>query len=48
VNHDGPVPDAELVAAHLRAGLDALGSIGGSVTPDDVIGLVFARFCVGK
>ncbi|MDI9409919.1 MAG: 50S ribosome-binding GTPase [Bacteroidia bacterium] len=42
------LPDAELVAAHLRAGLDALGSIGGSVTPDDVIGLVFARFCVGK
>jgi tRNA modification GTPase len=40
--------DAELVAAHLRAGLDALGSIGGLVTPDDVIGLVFARFCVGK
>ncbi|MEY4833687.1 MAG: tRNA modification GTPase MnmE [Planctomycetota bacterium] len=42
------LPDAELVAAHLRAGLDALGSIGGLVTPDDVIGLVFARFCVGK
>ena len=42
------LPDAELVAPHLRAGLDALGSIGGSVTPDDVIGLVFARFCVGK
>jgi tRNA modification GTPase len=42
------LPDAELVAAHLRTGLDALGSIGGSVTPDDVIGLVFARFCVGK
>ncbi len=42
------LPDAEIVAAHLRAGLDALGSIGGSITPDDVIGLVFARFCVGK
>ena len=42
------LPDPELVAAHLRAGLDALGSIGGAVTPDDVIGLVFARFCVGK
>jgi tRNA modification GTPase len=42
------LPDAELVAAHLRSALDALGAIGGSVTPDDVIGLVFARFCVGK
>ncbi|MBM4111404.1 MAG: GTP-binding protein, partial [Phycisphaerae bacterium] len=40
--------NAELVAVHLRAGLDALGSIAGSVTPDDVIGLVFAKFCVGK
>lgn len=40
--------DAELVAAHLRSGLDALGSISGSVTPDEVIGLVFAKFCVGK
>jgi tRNA modification GTPase len=42
------LPDPELVAAHLRSALDALGAIGGDVTPDDVIGLVFARFCVGK
>lgn len=46
--HRAGLPDAELVAAHLRQALDALGSIAGAVTPDDVIGLVFARFCVGK
>lgn len=39
---------AELAALHLRDALDALGRILGSVTPDDVLGLVFGRFCVGK
>ena len=38
----------ELVAAELRGGLDALGGILGVVTPDDVLGRVFATFCVGK
>ena len=39
---------AELAAAELRTALDALGGIGGVVTPDDVLGRVFAGFCVGK
>lgn len=38
----------ELVAGHLREALDHLGEIVGRVTPDDVIGRVFATFCVGK
>jgi len=38
----------ELVAGRLRAALDALASLGGELTPDDVIGKVFATFCVGK
>ncbi len=38
----------ELVAVHLRAALDALGTLSGRVDPDDVIGRVFATFCVGK
>ena len=38
----------ELIAAHLREGLDALGSIVGEITPDEVLGRVFASFCVGK
>lgn len=38
----------ELVADALRSALDALGELTGEVTPDDVIGRVFATFCVGK
>ena len=38
----------ELVAGHLRDALDALASLGGRMSPDDVIGRVFAMFCVGK
>lgn len=38
----------ELVAGSLRAALDELAGLGGRLTPDDVIGRVFATFCVGK
>ncbi len=40
--------DAELVAASLRLALDALGSITGAIAPDEVLGRIFGRFCVGK
>lgn len=40
--------DPELVAGALREALDALRELAGEHTPDDVIGLVFASFCVGK
>ncbi|MEO0512225.1 MAG: GTPase [Planctomycetota bacterium] len=40
-------PD-ELAARAMRDALDALASLTGEVTPDDVIGRVFAAFCVGK
>jgi tRNA modification GTPase len=36
------------VAGHLRHALDALGELVGHISPDDVIGRVFATFCVGK
>ncbi len=39
---------AELIAADMRIALDYFGSITGAVTPDDVLGEVFASFCVGK
>jgi tRNA modification GTPase len=43
------LPDgAELIAAELREALDALGAILGQVTPDDVLGRIFAGFCIGK
>ena len=40
--------DGDLLALDLRAALDALGRITGAVTPDDVLGAVFGRFCIGK
>jgi len=40
--------DIELIAEQLRSALDDLASLGGQMTPDDVIGKVFATFCVGK
>jgi tRNA modification GTPase len=40
--------DPELVASSLRAALDALGTITGAIAPDDVLGRIFGRFCVGK
>ncbi len=38
----------ELVAAGLRAALDHLGEITGDISPDEVLGRVFAVFCIGK
>ena len=42
------IEEPELVAIGLRASLDTLGELIGDVTPDDVLGRVFATFCVGK
>jgi tRNA modification GTPase len=41
-------PAAELAAADLRSALDAVGSVVGTVTPDDVLGRIFGAFCIGK
>lgn len=38
----------ELVAEQLRLAHDALGSIMGANTPDDLLGEIFSRFCIGK
>lgn len=38
----------ELAAEELRLAHDALGEITGRVTPDDVLGRIFASFCIGK
>ena len=42
------IEEPELIAIGLRDALDALGELIGEVTPDDVLGRVFATFCVGK
>lgn len=43
-----PESATEVVAEEVRQAVDALGEILGRVTPDDVLGRVFASFCVGK
>ena len=43
-----PVPALELFAEQLREGHEALGTIVGTFTADDLLGAIFSRFCIGK
>ncbi|MCL2590116.1 MAG: hypothetical protein FWD67_04350, partial [Betaproteobacteria bacterium] len=38
----------ELFAENLRLAQDALSQITGEFTPDDLLGEIFSRFCIGK
>lgn len=38
----------ELYAEHIRGALRALKDLTGEVTPDDVLDVIFSKFCVGK
>lgn len=38
----------ELIAEHLRLAQEALSSITGEFTADDLLGEIFQRFCIGK
>lgn len=38
----------EFLAAELRGALDILGQITGAISPDEVLGRIFSRFCIGK
>ena len=38
----------EILAEELRLSQQALGSITGEFTPDDLLGRIFAEFCIGK
>ncbi|MNC94680.1 tRNA modification GTPase MnmE [compost metagenome] len=42
------IRNQELFAEELRLAHEALMSITGEVTPDDLLGEIFARFCIGK
>lgn len=42
------IDSAELTAVELRAALAGLGAISGEVVTEDILGRIFARFCVGK
>jgi tRNA modification GTPase len=41
-------PPLELLAEDLRAAHNALAAITGEFTPDDLLGAIFSRFCIGK
>ncbi len=38
----------DAVVQDLEDSLDALGAVTGEITPDDILGSIFSRFCVGK
>ena len=43
-----PSGRAEFLALELREALDALGAVLGRLTPDELLGRIFAGFCIGK
>ena len=38
----------ELIAGEMRSALDQLGIMTGRIDPDEVLGLIFKTFCIGK
>ena len=44
----GSGAELELLALELREALDAVGEVTGETTPDEVLDLIFSRFCIGK
>ena len=45
---ESPFPALELFAEELRLAQHALGEITGEFTADDLLGVIFSRFCIGK
>jgi tRNA modification GTPase len=43
-----PPPPIELFAEELREAQNALAAITGEFTADDLLGVIFGRFCIGK
>ena len=44
----GDATAPELIAEELRSAQLALSEITGSFTPEDLLGEIFSRFCIGK
>jgi tRNA modification GTPase len=40
--------DLTLISIELREAMDALGEIAGKIDSDDILGVIFSRFCIGK
>ncbi len=47
-NASAQINSAELVAEELRLSQEALSRITGEFTPDDLLGEIFSKFCIGK
>ena len=45
---EGVLPALELFAEELRLAQQSLGEITGEFTADDLLGVIFSRFCIGK
>ncbi|MGH8712556.1 MAG: tRNA uridine-5-carboxymethylaminomethyl(34) synthesis GTPase MnmE [Casimicrobiaceae bacterium] len=45
---DAPLPPLELFAEELRGAQQALAAITGEFTADELLGMIFGRFCIGK
>ena len=45
---ESPLPALELFAEELRLAQQALSEITGEFTADDLLGVIFSRFCIGK
>ena len=43
-----PMPALDLLAEELRLAQGSLGEITGEFTSDDLLGVIFSRFCIGK
>ena len=44
----GPAPPLDLLAEELRLAQNALGEITGTFGAEDLLGVIFSRFCIGK
>ena len=47
-NLQQPQPALDILAEELRLSQQALGEITGEFTSDDLLGVIFSRFCIGK
>ncbi len=45
---EDPTRSPEFLALDLQEALDAIGEITGETTPDDILGVIFSSFCIGK
>jgi tRNA modification GTPase len=45
---EGKTPALDLLAEELRLGQNALAEITGEFTSDDLLGIIFSKFCIGK